>query len=82
MKIVVINGGFVMVCRGFTLSDHGATLTEARTIRLWGTSEGLGQLVHGPTKETVLDAMVPVVSVPLHQIVFTFDVSSVWGKHL
>ena len=83
MKIVVINNGFVLVCRGYSQSPEGVTLTKARCIRVWGTTEGLGQLVNGPTSDTVLDAMIPVVSVPLHQIVFTFDVvESAWDKAL
>ena len=63
MKIVVINNGFVLVCRGYSQSPEGVTLTKARCIRVWGTTEGLGQLVNGPTSDTVLDAMIPVVSV-------------------
>ena len=83
MKIVVINNGFVLVCRGYSQSPEGVTLTKARCVRVWGTTEGLGQLVSGPTGDTVLDAMIPVVSVPLHQIVFTFDVvESAWDKAL
>ena len=83
MKIVVINNGFVLVCRGYSQSPEGVALTKARCIRVWGTTEGLGQLVNGPTRGTVLDAMIPVVSVPLHQIVFTFDVvESAWDKTL
>ena len=83
MKIVVINNGFVLVCRGYSQSPEGVTLTKARCIRVWGTTEGLGQLVNGPTSDTVLDAMIPVVSVPLRQIVFTFDVvESAWDKAL
>ena len=74
MKIVVINNGFVLVCRQYEQTSEAATLTNARSIRVWGTKEGLGQLVHGPTDTTILDAPIPIVSVPLHQIIFTFDV--------
>ena len=82
MKIVVINNGFVFVCKEYTSDQGGATLTTARCIRVWGTSEGLGQLVHGPTGETKLDATIPVISVPMNQIVFTFDVTTAWDAHL
>lgn len=74
MKIVVINNGFVVVCRQYQQTSETVTLTNARGIRVWGTDEGLGQLVHGPTGKTVLDALIPIVSVPPHQIIFTFDV--------
>ena len=75
MKIVVINNGFVMVCKGFTKHAEGVTLTNARCIRVWGTTDGLGQLVNGPTPKTVLDARIPIVEVPMHQVLFTFEVS-------
>jgi hypothetical protein len=82
MKIVVINNGFVVVCRQYTEAGTSATLTEVRCIRVWGTSNGLGELVGGPTPATVLDSKIPIVSVPLHQIVFTFDVTDAWDKHV
>ena len=82
MKIVVINNGFVFVCGEFSQSQHHATMTKARCIRTWGTSNGLGQLAAGPTKETVLDDQIPIVEVPQHQIVFTFDVAGVWANYL
>jgi hypothetical protein len=82
MKIVVINNGFVFVCKEYTADEKAVTLTNARCIRVWGTTDGLGQLVSGPTKETKLDALIPIISVPEHQIVFTFNVSSVWADYL
>lgn len=82
MKIVVINNGFVLACKEYSVGEDDATLTNARCIRVWGTTEGLGQLVKGPTSETKLDAMIPIVSVPRGQIVFTFDVTAAWEPHL
>ena len=82
MKIVVINNGFVFVCRDYLRDGDTVTLTTARCIRTWGTTGGLGELVSGPTKSTVLDTAIPIMAVPIHQVVFTFDVSSVWDKHL
>lgn len=82
MKIVVINNGFVFVCRNYSRDGDTTTLTTARCIRTWGTTGGLGELVSGPTKDTVLDMPIPIMAVPMHQVVFTFDVGSVWDKHL
>ena len=82
MKIVVINNGFVFVCKEYSENEKNVTLTNARCIRVWGTSDGLGQLVSGPTSLTKLDALIPIVSVPEHQIVFTFSVSGSWAEHL
>lgn len=82
MKIVVISNGFVFVCRGFSQGADAATMTDARCIASWGTQMGLAQLVSGPTKDTVLDAKIPIVEVPIGQIVFTFDVADAWGEHL
>lgn len=53
--IVVYQRGFVSVGRG-RLEGGDIVLTGARTIRRWGTSNGLGQLAKdGPQDETVLD---------------------------
>ena len=82
MYITVLDNGFVFVCGELIHDGHSYTLTRARCIRLWGTSEGLGQLVNGPTKDTVLDHQIPIISVPDHAMIFTFQVSEVWASHL
>jgi len=82
MHIVVIKSGFAFVCREFTETPESATLTTARCIRVWGTARGLGQLVSGPTKETVLDDTIPIISTPRAAVLFSFEVSSAWDKHL
>ena len=49
-------------------------LTDARCIRRWGTTKGLGELVNGPTRETALD---PAGTVRMHHlmIIATYDVN-------
>ena len=55
LQIVVIDQGFVVVGY-YHQSGNTITLTDAKTIRRWGTTHGLGQLAfNGPTAETVLD---------------------------
>ncbi len=52
--IVVLQRGWVAVGR-LHQDDDKITLTDASIIRRWGTTKGLGELVNGPTSETVLD---------------------------
>jgi hypothetical protein len=55
-KIVVLQRGWVVVGKFAELSEVEHELTEASVIRYWGTTKGLGELIHGPTKATKLDA--------------------------
>lgn len=82
MKIFVLNKGFVFVCRNAKEEDGKVHLTDARCVRAWGTTEGLGQLVSGPTSSTKLDAKIPIISAPLNQVLFSFDVTEAWEPHL
>lgn len=54
-KIVVLQRGWIVV-GDFELNGNYVTLTNAKCIRKWGTSKGLGELAkNGPTSETTLD---------------------------
>lgn len=56
-KIVVLQRGWVFVGR-YSLDPQTqiVTLTDARNIRIWGTTKGLGELAEsGPTSKTKLD---------------------------
>ena len=61
VKIVVLQRGWVAVGRLAWNQPAGAggregTLTNAKIIRVWGTSRGLGEIAEGgPTSKTVLD---------------------------
>ncbi len=74
-QIAVLDRGFVYVG---DVSIEGAfcRITDAKNIRLWGTTKGLGELVCGPTKETKHDhageLLVPITSI-LHFIKCTPD---------
>ena len=52
--IVVLDRGFVYVGDVACDSDW-CVITNAKNIRQWGTTKGLGELVNGPTSKTVLD---------------------------
>jgi len=80
--IAVLTNGFVFVVSEVTRNEDTMTFGKARCIRNWGTTNGLAQLVTGPTKDTVLDAPVPVLCAPRYSLVFWFEVSSAWEKHL
>lgn len=53
-QIVVMDRGFVYV-GNVTLNGEFVTISNAKNIRVWGTTRGLGELVAGPTASTKLD---------------------------
>lgn len=71
-RIVIAQRGWVFVGL-FHQDGNDVTLTDAHTIRVWGTTRGLGELRNGPTSSTKLD---PAGTVRLHAdtIVATIDV--------
>ena len=73
IKIVVLDRGFVYVGH-VELKEDFIVITKARNIRVWGTTQGLGELVQGPTKKTVLD-MVGTVQVPWKALIQLIDVN-------
>ena len=53
-NIVVLDRGWV--CVGMVSSAaNKVMIKDAHHIRRWGTSKGLGELIDGPTEETILD---------------------------
>lgn len=71
IKIVVVDRGFVYVGR-LQLSTNFILLTDARNIRVWGTTNGLGELVSGPTAKTKLD-LVGIVQIPRRAVISIID---------
>ncbi len=82
VRILIGQRGWVWVGRYVEYFDE-VILSEARNIRRWGTSGGLGQLAEeGPQSNTVLD---PAGTVRLHRlaVIATLDAKeSVWVSHL
>jgi hypothetical protein len=72
IKIVVLDRGFVYVGR---VSDDGdyIIIKNAKNIRYWGTSKGLGELVNGPLSGTKLDN-VGTVRAPSRALISMIDV--------
>tara|TARA_R100000781_G_scaffold71264_1_gene44680 strand:- start:482 stop:751 length:270 start_codon:yes stop_codon:yes gene_type:complete len=80
VAIVVVDRGFVYV-GDVDIDADWCIINNARNIRKWGTTKGLGQLaLDGPTNETVLDA-VGTVRVPLRAVVSVIDTQQLlWPK--
>jgi hypothetical protein len=73
-QIVVLQRGWVVVGDVTKVGDE-IVITEASVIRFWGTKNGLGELVGGPTPTTKLDKAGTVTA---HQlaVVLTIDVDA------
>lgn len=54
IRIVVLPHGWVVVGE-YAEAAGEVVLNRSMVIRRWGTTKGLGELVSGPTKSTVLD---------------------------
>lgn len=76
-QIAVLDRGFVYI--GYVKwNDDVLTITNAKCIRRWGTTKGLGELVNGPRPETILDT-VGTIHVPEHALIHLIDVvESAW----
>lgn len=72
VKIAVLDRGFVYIGR---VSEEGDTviLRNAKNLRIWGTTKGLGELVNGPLSSTKLDD-VGTVRVPKRALIHMIDV--------
>lgn len=79
LQIAVLERGFVYI--GWTTVANGwVRIENAYNIRRWGATKGLGELVHGPTSNTVLDAA-GTVKAPLHALIHLIDVEvSAWAN--
>jgi len=74
--IVVVDRGFVYA-GDVVMDDQFAVITNAKNIRRWGTSKGLGELaLEGPKSETVLDA-VGTVRIPARAVISVIDTEAV-----
>jgi hypothetical protein len=72
MQIVVLDRGFVYV-GDVSLEEDWCVIREARNVRYWGTSKGLGQLaLEGPQSGTRLDK-VGTVRAPMRAVISLID---------
>lgn len=78
IKIVVLDRGFVYVGH-VKIDGDFVVITGASNIRAWGTKKGLGELVNGPLRDTVLDR-VGSVKAPIRALISLIDVEqSKWN---
>jgi len=72
IQIVVLDRGFVYV--GYTTIEKDfVVIRNAKNIRIWGTTKGLGELVSGPTSSTKTDN-VGTVKAPLRALISLINV--------
>ena len=70
--VVILDRGFVYVGDA-ECDDNWCVISNAHNIRVWGTTEGIGQLVRtGPTSKTKLDA-VGTVRAPMRAVISILD---------
>ena len=74
--IAVLDRGFVYVGQ-CSIKDDTLTIQEARNIRYWGTSKGLGELINGPLAQTKVDD-VGTVMAPIKSIIHIIPCKSGW----
>lgn len=80
VRIVIAPFGWVFVGKYSQEARDGqpvVVLRNASVIRKWGTDKGLGQLITGPRKETVLDPC-GTVEIHLQTVVATIECVSGW----
>lgn len=81
VRIVVLQRGWVYVGR-LKRGKEECIISNAKCIRYWGTSKGLGELVNGPLSGTKLDDANVVRYHPLTEI-NTIDCNEeAWSKIL
>ena len=81
IKIVVVDRGFVYVGHIDESDPNFVRLTGAYNIRVWGTTNGLGELVQGPTSSTKLDK-VGSIRIPERAVISIIDVEQASWKTL
>jgi len=73
LKIVILQRGWIMVGR-FTRNGSDCVLSNASTIRRWGTTKGLGELAaNGTLKDTILDKCLGQVQFDYLTVIATID---------
>lgn len=75
-NIVVLDRGFVYVGICTRESDM-MVITNARNIRRWGTTKGLGELVDGPLPDTILD-QTGTVKAPMRAVICLIKCNKSW----
>lgn len=75
LKMVILQRGWVYIGH-FERNGYDCSLKNAYCIRVWGTTKGLPELVHGPTTSTKLDKCEGLVEFDWLTVVHTIAVNS------
>lgn len=75
-QIVVLDRGFVYTGQAKIVGDF-VLIENAKTIRGWGTTKGLGELVDGPTPSTKTEA-VGTLTCPLRAVISIIKCNRAW----
>lgn len=67
-RIIVADRGWVFVGDCVDNNDGSVTINNAKNIRQWGTSKGLGELKTGPTSKTKTDDYGTITTVAIVSI--------------
>ena len=82
LKIVVLQRGWVLIGL-FERTENNCKLHNASVIRVWGTTQGLGELANnGPTSSTKLDKCYGVVEFDYLTMVLSISVDESKWKSL
>ena len=81
IKIVVLQRGWVYIGR-FERIGNDCKLHNAHCIRVWGTTEGLPELVNGATKDTKLDKCDGVIEFDWLTVIHTISVKKESWKQI
>lgn len=86
IRIFVLDRGFVFVGRMPDVSGCGMWITAkcCRCIRVWGTSQGLSELINGPLANTRMDDVMPSMTFGVRAHIYTIDEvnQTAWAQHL
>ena len=79
-QIVILDRGFVYV-GDVSISDGWVVISNAKNVRRWGTSKGLGELAKtGPLKDSVIDPA-GLVRAPMRALIGLIECeASSWTK--
>lgn len=84
VKFCVLAHGWVFVGRVTDEDDHILVLKDACVVRRWGTKRGIGQIIMGPTNDTILDPIPGDVRFERQGILFSWASGNhaVWNSVL
>lgn len=72
-RIFVLNRAWVLSGNVLDMNQKSVQTLGTDVVRLWGTQRGIGQLTEGPTADTKLDPIPPLVHINMRHVIFHFQ---------